>query len=145
MVQVAGLSNAHSSGVMHRDIKPENILIAPTGHLALADFGLSWMHEDLDITKVRLTDMTGTPGYWAPEVATVRENRDCAYKSTADIWSLGMVILEMAIGLKRPWYNQKATDDVSDVLRNMVIHDVPLQLVGDEALRDLLRQVRVDA
>lgn len=38
---VQGLEALHNKGIVHRDLKPENILICNTGHIKLADFGLS--------------------------------------------------------------------------------------------------------
>ncbi|EPY51485.1 AGC protein kinase Ppk18 [Schizosaccharomyces cryophilus OY26] len=40
---VLGLEHLHNLGIIHRDIKPENILMSSSGHLKLADFGLSQM------------------------------------------------------------------------------------------------------
>ena len=130
---------------MHRDIKPENILVAPSGHLAIADFGLSWPHEDTDVTKCSMFDMTGTPGYWAPEVATVGDHNPWPYSYTADIWSLGMTIFEMVIRAKSPWYAQGATiskTHIADVLRSMMLVDVPYHLAPDRDLGDLIQQAR---
>ena len=84
-----GLRYLHSEGVLHHDIKPQNMLISATGHLKLADFGLSaTMHA-----KYRV----GTLPYVAPE--TLRgEPGTCAI----DMWSYGVVLLEVLTG-ERPF------------------------------------------
>jgi serine/threonine protein kinase len=71
--------------VVHRDIKPENILIETRRPLLakLGDFGFAW-----DGSTVRGT--VGTPEFCAPEVSSYQP-----YDTPVDIWSLGVVILEM--------------------------------------------------
>lgn len=78
------LSYLHNNSIKHRDIKPQNILVYRASVL-LTDFGLS--REFLDTT-------TGgtpvSPRYCSPEVAVYE-----ARNSSADVWSLGCVFLEM--------------------------------------------------
>jgi serine/threonine protein kinase len=38
---IVSVNSLHERGYVHRDLKPSNFLISPTGHLKLADFGLS--------------------------------------------------------------------------------------------------------
>ena len=63
------LQYAHDQGIVHRDIKPENILLAKTGIVKLADFGLAKL-IGADKQASALTgvgDVMGTPHYMAPE------------------------------------------------------------------------------
>ena len=88
-IQVArGLANAHAHGVIHRDIKPSNILLTVQGPVKIVDFGLARMSgaEQLTMTGVGM----GTPAYMSPEQA-IGESVD----HRSDIWSLGVVLLEM--------------------------------------------------
>ena len=60
---ISAIHYAHSNGVAHRDLKPENILIDQKGYAKLTDFGLArvWHPQNA-------SDISGTPGYAAPEV-----------------------------------------------------------------------------
>ncbi|KAL5590166.1 hypothetical protein FOBRF1_013723 [Fusarium oxysporum] len=89
------LSNAvdylhNEKHISHNDIKPENILV-DGGRVIFTDFGISidWS-ETLRSTRIGQTAKTMM--YCAPEAAHAR-NR---IKSSADIWSLGCVFLEIA-------------------------------------------------
>ncbi|MCO5568695.1 hypothetical protein L7F22_022394 [Adiantum nelumboides] len=89
-----GLAYLHENKTMHRDIKCANILVDVNGRVKLSDFGgAKQMGESL------FSSVKGTPLYMAPEVLT--PNGKC-YSFSADIWSLGCTILEMADG-KPPW------------------------------------------
>eukprot|EP00754_Rhynchopus_humris_P002092 Rhum_TRINITY_DN11176_c0_g1::Rhum_TRINITY_DN11176_c0_g1_i1::g.43024::m.43024 len=88
---VSALAYLHEKGLLHRDIKSDNVLVDKnTGKLALADFGFG---TDLtDGRKFRET-VVGTPYWMAPEVI-----RGDPYDEKADIWSLGILLLEMVNG-----------------------------------------------
>ena len=61
-----GLAAAHAAGIVHRDFKASNVLIAKTGAVRVADFGLARAPDsDHDVTN----PVEGTRGYLAPEVA----------------------------------------------------------------------------
>jgi len=64
----AALHKAAGQGIVHRDIKPENIMLARTGEVKVADFGLARLAGDgaaLNLTQVGVT--MGTPLYMSPE------------------------------------------------------------------------------
>ncbi|MEK7403769.1 MAG: protein kinase [Acidobacteriota bacterium] len=96
-LQIAGgLGYAHRRGIVHRDVKPENMLFAEDGRLKITDFGLARLDDGRTVTLDGM--IAGTPAYIAPECA-----RGLAADHRADIFSLGVVLYEMAAGERLFW------------------------------------------
>ncbi|MCO5569927.1 hypothetical protein L7F22_023641 [Adiantum nelumboides] len=91
-----GLKYLHAQKTIHRDIKCANILVDVNGQVKLSDFGIA-----KQVGETLASSSKGTPLYMAPEVLTPKHN---CYSFSADIWSLGCTVLEMADG-KPPWSN----------------------------------------
>ena len=89
----AALHYAHAEGFIHRDIKPGNIMFQDNGKALLADFGIAKAMESATITTMAV----GTPAYMSPEQILGRE-----LDPRTDIYSLGIVLFEMATG-QRPF------------------------------------------
>ncbi|XP_059064855.1 G-type lectin S-receptor-like serine/threonine-protein kinase At2g19130 [Cryptomeria japonica] len=77
--------------IIHSDIKPENILLDSDFTAKIADFGLAKL-VGRDFSRV-LTSMRGTQGYIAPEWLA-----GLAITSKADVYSFGMMVLEIISG-----------------------------------------------
>ena len=86
-----GLAYCHSKLIWHLDIKPANILKFDNNEYKLADFGLSEIYAINN--KVYSVDIM-TPSYRAPEVLM----GDKYYTETVDVWSAGVILLELIIG-----------------------------------------------
>lgn len=85
-----GLCFLHGRKLLHRDIKPENILHNRVGEVKLTDFGIA---KDLDKTLAMAGTFVGTVTYMSPERCLGQD-----YSFASDIWSVGMVIFELATG-----------------------------------------------
>lgn len=86
------LGYAHANQVVHRDVKPANVLITEDGSLKVADFGIAkaaFVTSDITTTGAIL----GTVTYLSPEQARGQEP-----DSRSDIYSLGVVLYELATG-----------------------------------------------
>ncbi|XP_048406794.1 STE20-like serine/threonine-protein kinase isoform X2 [Stegostoma tigrinum] len=87
------LSYLHDNKVIHRDLKAGNILLTMEGDVKLADFGVSAKNNR---TLQRRDSFIGTPYWMAPEVVMCETSKDKPYDYKADIWSLGVTLIEMA-------------------------------------------------
>ncbi|KAF3768292.1 kinase-like protein, partial [Cryphonectria parasitica EP155] len=85
-----GLDYLHSNRITHRDLKPANILVPQRNpiHIKITDFGLAVARSQ------QLKTNCGTALYLAPEVLS-----EACYTNKVDLWSLGVIALELVLGL----------------------------------------------
>ena len=90
-----GLRHLHGHGVVHRDLKSANPLIAEINPftIVISDFGFSKFVTSDDLMKT----FCGSKSYTAPEIVPIG-NRRQGYRSSVDIWSAGIILIELLFG-----------------------------------------------
>jgi serine/threonine protein kinase len=114
----SALGVAHAKGLVHRDLKPENIMLDDHGRVRVLDFGLA-KPTPLDgvesSTSANVTEegrIIGTPGYMSPEQASGR-----AVDARSDVFSLGVVLYEMATGVP-PFAGATRVETLVSIMRD---------------------------
>ncbi|MFE0676145.1 protein kinase [Streptomyces sp. NPDC058867] len=126
----AGLTAAHTAGVVHRDLKPANAMLTRDGTVKILDFGMGSVVDDPDQTRLTSTGVSvGTARYMAPE--QFRAERVTA---SADLYALGCVLYELLIG--RPPFSARTPYELSEQHQHerpprltLVRPDLPAELV----------------
>jgi eukaryotic-like serine/threonine-protein kinase len=110
----AALAFAHRHGVVHRDVKPGNVLITPDGDVKVTDFGIARaVNTEESLTQTGA--VMGTAAYFSPEQAEGK-----GVDARSDIYSLGVVLYEMATG--RPPF----TGDSPVAVASKHVRDLPV-------------------
>ncbi len=98
-----GLAHVHGLSIVHRDLKPENIFIDSDGDVRIGDFGLARPGDYRTASSATkparevfgsFTKDIGTASYVAPEVRSAGNGK---YNEKADMYSLGVILLEMSV------------------------------------------------
>lgn len=111
---VNGLSYIHSRKIVHHDLKPSNVFVSVQADgnitVALGDFGLACPLQEPHSGKI------GTPLYCSPE----QLEGECNFKS--DIYSLGIILLELLIPLRT---DMERAHTIRDVRKGIIPQNIP--------------------
>jgi mitogen-activated protein kinase kinase len=116
--------------IMHRDVRPSSVLINSEGQIKLSDFGVSGT-----LSNSIADSFVGTSTYMSPEKV-----QGAPYTVTADVWSFGLMMVELATGTFP--YSSGLPDDSSilDFLQQVVYDPAP-RLPESEAFPDMLHEL----
>jgi len=146
-IEVAdAIAAAQQQGITHRDLKPANVMITPSGRAKVLDFGLAKLKDAEaaaagdDLTRMSPAgDLTGegrivgTVAYMSPEQAEGKP-----VDSRSDIFSLGVVLHEMATG-EKPFKGDTNVSVISSIIKDT---PPPITDVNPSLPADLSRIVR---
>ena len=139
-----GLAFLHHENLLHRDIKPENVLLNSAGYVKLSDFGISSdqgqkqmlirsnaSEEDDDNDDGLNTTLIGTWRYMSPERLQGRP-----YGTPSDVWSLGLVLLECALGTF-PFHEVTSPYERIETIEESTMEEL-IPISTDEDVRELI-------
>jgi len=119
-----GMHYLHTERILHRDIKPSNCLISASGHIKLADFGLS--------TSMMQHKKCGTLPYVAPEVL-----RSGSASEALDHWATGVLLYELIAG--EPPFSGDTPKQMLQNIMETTLDMRPLSPVAASLIRSLLQ------
>ena len=109
-----GLKVLHTNGIIHCNLKPSNVLIDEYGNARICDFKKALKINEMTSEDIRRNKMAMTPCYTAPELFS----NDGDYTFKTDLWALGCIMYEMAVG-QVPFFD-------------VVVNDLILKIINED-------------
>jgi len=122
-----GISFLHDKNILHRDIKPENVLFSLEGDVKLTDFGISKRNDQ----SLHTSFLTGTVTYLSPERLEAK-----SYCRKSDVWSLGVLLIELAVGSGSPF---RKTSSIFDL--KVLVDEEPVEKLIPQQIKGRFREV----
>jgi len=130
------LQYLHKVGFLHCNLKPSNILVDEYGNIRLCDFKKSLKINSITPNDIRKNKAAMTPCYTAPELF----GEDGAYNHKTDLWALGCIMYELAVG-QVPFFDESVGKLISKIINDEVnFNRKELQNFSDEFI-DVLRKL----
>ncbi|XP_029301238.1 cGMP-dependent protein kinase 1-like [Cottoperca gobio] len=120
---IEALAFLHSRGIIYRDLKPENIILDHRGYAKMVDFGFA---KKVGLGKKTWT-FCGTPEYVAPEIILNK-----GHDSSADCWSLGILVFELLSG-SPPFSGSDPMNTYNIILRGIDMVEFPKKITKSAA------------
>ncbi len=115
---LSGLQALHKNGIIHCNLKPSNIVIDEYGNVKICDFKKCLKVSKMTKELIEKNKCAMTPCYTAPEL--FRNNGKYSFKS--DLWALGCVLYELAVG-QVPFFDNSIDKLIAKIIKNEVNFD----------------------
>ena len=110
-----GLKTIHQNNIIHCNLKPSNIIIDEFGNVKICDFKKALNANKMTIQDIKRNKTAMTPCYTAPELFS--ENGIYSFKT--DLWALGCIMYEMAIG-QVPFFEERVNKLIMKIINDDV-------------------------
>ena len=110
-----GLKTLHQNGIIHCNLKPSNIIIDEFGNVKICDFKKALNTNKMTIQDIKRNKTAMTPCYTAPELFS--ENGIYSFKT--DLWALGCIMYEMAIG-QVPFFEERVNKLILKIINDEI-------------------------
>ncbi|KAG0239168.1 hypothetical protein BGW41_007859 [Actinomortierella wolfii] len=114
-----GLAYIHSKGILHLDLKSENVLLSHSNEVKLCDFGCATV-KTTSVTK-STDSQKGTVHWSAPEIFVAKPK----YSTKSDMYSLGMVMWEMAANCTSPFKDHRDNSIIISLVKDGTREELP--------------------
>jgi len=110
-----GLKTLHQNGIIHCNLKPSNIVIDEFGNVKICDFKKALNTNTMTMQEIKKNKTAMTPCYTAPELF----NENGIYTFKTDLWALGCIMYEMAIG-QVPFFEERVNKLIMKILKEEI-------------------------
>ena len=115
---LSGLQALHKNGIIHCNLKPSNIAIDEYGNVKICDFKKCLKISKMTKELIEKNKCAMTPCYTAPELF----RKDGKYSFKSDLWALGCILYELAVG-QVPFFDNSINELIIKIIQKEVNFD----------------------